>query len=147
MDTLYWSWICHMMYSQLVLRPIQTAFCIRVHIMVAMLSKLIQCKLLYLIFFKFVHFSHVSLRYNIFVLFRSKREIVDKIEIPTRYITAPAFGGPNLDILFVTTASLPMDFRTGVAGKPLPPPAGYVFQVPMNVTGIPTYLPRVWFII
>ncbi|XP_055844172.1 regucalcin-like [Episyrphus balteatus] len=34
-----------------------------------------------------------------------KRKIVQKIEIPAKEITSCAFGGPNLDILFVTTAN------------------------------------------
>lgn len=31
-----------------------------------------------------------------------------EIPIPARKVTSVAFGGPNLDILFVTTASIPV---------------------------------------
>jgi len=45
-----------------------------------------------------------------------------EIKIPAEQVTSAAFGGPNLDILFVTTAATD---RSG----PQPPPAGSLFKV------------------
>lgn len=45
-----------------------------------------------------------------------------EIQFPTSRITSAAFGGPNLDILFVTTASKQVE-------EQFPPPAGGLFQV------------------
>lgn len=42
-----------------------------------------------------------------------------EIKFPVQQISSAAFGGPNLDVLFVTTSS-----RYGLAK-----PAGYVFEV------------------
>lgn len=54
-----------------------------------------------------------------------------EIIIPAEQVTSIAFGGPNLDILYVTTAS--KEFTT-----PQPPPAGRVFQVTgLGVKGLP----------
>lgn len=72
----------------------------------------------------------------------SKRKIVEKIRLPTKYITGVSFGGPNSNILFVTTANLPMNFLTGDIGGALPAPAGSLFQIPLKVKGVRTYLPR-----
>lgn len=38
-----------------------------------------------------------------------KGETVQEIQIPARKVTSVAFGGPNLDILYVTTASAPVN--------------------------------------
>lgn len=46
------------------------------------------------------------------------------IKIPADQVTSVAFGGPNLDILFVTTAS-----RETKELQPPPPPAGGLFMV------------------
>jgi L-arabinonolactonase len=54
------------------------------------------------------------------------------IEIPTPKVTCCAFGGPNLDILYVTTASMAMD-RAALAADPL---AGKLFAIDVGVTGI-----------
>ena len=53
-----------------------------------------------------------------FIIF-SKSKILLEIKLPCLHITSVAFGGPNLDILFVTTAN-----EGG-----LPPPSGSVFKV------------------
>lgn len=45
-----------------------------------------------------------------------------EIEIPTQLVTAVAFGGPNLDVLYVTTASLDL-------AEPLTDDAGHLFKV------------------
>lgn len=63
--------------------------------------------------------------------------------MPEKFVTGATFGGPKLDILFVTTANLPVNFRTGHVGDVLPTPAGYLFQIPMNVRGVRAYLPRI----
>lgn len=46
--------------------------------------------------------------------------IEKEISIPTKQVTSVAFGGPNLDILYVTTAGKP---------SPQPSPAGALFKV------------------
>ena len=38
-----------------------------------------------------------------------KGEIVQEIQIPARKVTSVTFGGLNLDILYVTTASAPLN--------------------------------------
>lgn len=35
----------------------------------------------------------------------STGDLIDKIQIPALYVTSVAFGGPNLEDLYVTTAS------------------------------------------
>lgn len=45
-----------------------------------------------------------------------------EIKLPAEQVTSAAFGGPNLDILFVTTAA---QERTG----PQPKPAGSLFKI------------------
>lgn len=45
-----------------------------------------------------------------------------EIKIPAEQVTSVAFGGPNLDILYVTTAS--KEFKS-----PQPAPAGSLFKV------------------
>lgn len=62
--------------------------------------------------------------------------------MPTKYVSAGTFGGSDMKTFFVTTAALPVDFSTGTAGTPLPPPAGELYQVPMDTPGIPMHLPR-----
>ncbi|TMW39939.1 hypothetical protein DOY81_014981 [Sarcophaga bullata] len=53
------------------------------------------------------------------VMHPRKSKILLEIKLPCLHITSVAFGGPNLDILFVTTAT-----EGG-----LPPPSGSVFKV------------------
>ncbi|SPP77643.1 regucalcin isoform X1 [Drosophila guanche] len=59
-------------------------------------------------------------------------EVLLEIKFPTKQITSAAFGGPKLDILYVTTA----------AKFDQPEPAGTTYQVTgLNATGYPgTYL-------
>jgi len=58
-------------------------------------------------------------------------EIELEIKFPSEQITSAAFGGPNLDILYVTSAATE---RTG----PQPPPAGSLFKVTgLGVKGLP----------
>jgi len=57
------------------------------------------------------------------------KEIVREITMPTEQVTSFAFGGPNLDILFATTAGKP---------KPKPAPAGGLFKITgLGVKGLP----------
>lgn len=54
-----------------------------------------------------------------------------EIEIPAKQVTSVAFGGPNLDILFVTTAATARD-------SVQPPLAGHLFKVTgLNAKGFP----------
>ena len=50
-------------------------------------------------------------------------ELITTLKFPAKQITAPTFGGPNLDILYVTSAQLV------VKGQHQPSPAGAVFKV------------------
>lgn len=64
-------------------------------------------------------------------------EIVEEIEFPTSRITSAAFGGPNLDILFVTTASKQVE-------EQFPPPAGGLFKVTgLNAVGTKMFRAKV----
>jgi sugar lactone lactonase YvrE len=53
----------------------------------------------------------------------------DIIELPVRLVTSCAFGGPDLDTLFITTSALGLD--------DLEPSAGALFAVRPGVTGQP----------
>lgn len=54
-----------------------------------------------------------------------------EIKIPAEQVTSVAFGGPNLDILYVTTAG--KEFKSKQ-----PPPAGKLFKVTgLGVKGLP----------
>ncbi|XP_035772966.1 regucalcin-like [Anopheles albimanus] len=56
-----------------------------------------------------------------------------EIKLPCEQVTSAAFGGPNLDILYVTTAA--KEFKT-----PQPAPAGALFKVTgLGVKGTPMY--------
>lgn len=70
--------------------------------------------------------------------------IVETVNLPTPYVAAPTFGGPNLDILFVTTANLPVNFFTGQIGDPIrQPPAGNLFMIRgLCKRGVPSYRVR-----
>jgi sugar lactone lactonase YvrE len=64
------------------------------------------------------------------VLFSPSGKLDRVIEVPVSNITNCGFGGPSLDTLFITTASL--------HGKPGEPHAGGVFTLSVNVRGLPT---------
>ena len=55
------------------------------------------------------------------------------IELPVPQVTSCAFGGPDLDTLYITTASLRMD-RAALAEQPL---AGALFAADPGVRGLP----------
>lgn len=59
--------------------------------------------------------------------------------MPTEMITSLAWGGKNLDILFVTSATEPYDLFTGeITDRKLTPDAGRVFMVKgLGVKGLP----------
>lgn len=70
--------------------------------------------------------------------FRQRKAVLE-IPIPAKQVTSVAFGGPNLDILYVTTAATARD---GVQ----PPQAGHLFKVTgLGVKGLPGVNVRVWF--
>lgn len=51
------------------------------------------------------------------------------VEVPVPYVTCPAFGGPGLDTLFITTAA-PVDAAPA-------PGAGGLYQIDAGVRGVP----------
>lgn len=62
--------------------------------------------------------------------FRQKKVLLE-IPLPAKQVTSVAFGGPNLDILFVTTAATARD-------GPQSPQAGQLFKVTgLGVKGLP----------
>ena len=62
----------------------------------------------------------------------STGRLLQTIELPTRHVTACAFGGPNLDHLYITTARLGLDDRA-LAGQPH---AGGLFRAIPGVRGV-----------
>jgi len=59
-----------------------------------------------------------------------------KIDIPAKYVTSCCFGGPQFDILYVTTATL----RVTETEKELYPKSGAVFAVTnLGTKGKPLY--------
>lgn len=68
---------------------------------------------------------------RIIVINPSTGTVVREIKFPTEQVTSAAFGGPNLDILYVTSAGRP---------KPQPAPAGGLFKVTnLGVRGLPMH--------
>lgn len=62
--------------------------------------------------------------------------IIRVVDMPVTYITSACFGGPNLDVLFVTSSRLHLN-DSQVAEEPL---AGSVFVVSnLGVQGLPNY--------
>ena len=64
-----------------------------------------------------------------------KGELMELLEIPCRYVTSCAFGGKNLDTLYVTTSRGPAD-EAELARYPL---SGGLFSVNSGVGGVPFY--------
>ncbi|XP_065365391.1 uncharacterized protein LOC135958414 [Calliphora vicina] len=65
---------------------------------------------------------------SVYTINPSTGKILLQIKLPCLHVTSVAFGGPNLDILFVTTAN----------EDDLPPPSGSVFKVTgLGVQGYP----------
>lgn len=68
----------------------------------------------------------------------STGKILLEIEIPAKQVTSVAFGGPDMDILFVTTAATTRDGEQ-------PPLAGHLFKVTgLGAKGFPGVKVRVW---
>lgn len=65
-------------------------------------------------------------------------ERLGKIDLPVEKVTSCTFGGPDLNDLFITTASIGL----GPEAKAAQPDAGAVFRVKTNSTGLPTVLFR-----
>ena len=61
-------------------------------------------------------------------------ELIKKIEVPAHNVTACAFGGPNLDTLYITTAHVDMNPEETAKY----PDAGSIFKVVPGVKGIPS---------
>lgn len=62
-----------------------------------------------------------------------------KIEIPTQMATDCTFGGPNLDILFITTGSIPLNVTSGgITNMTITESGGKLFMVTeLNTRGLP----------
>ena len=64
-------------------------------------------------------------------------EIVERIELPVAKVSSIAFGGPNLDVAYVTTA--------GGTGTAQGGPEGTLYRITgLGVRGQPEYVSRVW---
>lgn len=62
-------------------------------------------------------------------------ELINKIKVPAHNVTSCAFGGENLDILYITTSSLDMT-KEEQEKYPL---AGSIFRVIPNVNGVKSH--------
>jgi sugar lactone lactonase YvrE len=60
-------------------------------------------------------------------------KLLETITLPTRQIASCAFGGPNLDELYITSGTIGLDAAT-LAREPL---AGALFKVKTSVRGVP----------
>ncbi|HIJ73552.1 MAG TPA: SMP-30/gluconolactonase/LRE family protein [Candidatus Hydrogenedentes bacterium] len=65
----------------------------------------------------------------------SNGELLQSIHVPARLVTSCAFGGPNLEQLYITTARVTLD-EAALRELPL---AGSVFRAEPGVRGIPAY--------
>ncbi len=63
-------------------------------------------------------------------------KLVETVKIPAKNVTACAFGGPNLDQLYVTSARKGLD-KADLTAYPL---TGGLFRVQTNVTGAATFV-------
>ncbi|KAG6453933.1 hypothetical protein O3G_MSEX008403 [Manduca sexta] len=61
------------------------------------------------------------------------QKLLMKVPIPALQVTSVTFGGPNLDILFVTTASM------NIGGEQLPPCGSTFMVLGLGVKGHPNY--------
>jgi sugar lactone lactonase YvrE len=62
-------------------------------------------------------------------------ELIEAIRVPVAKVTSCSFGGDQLDILYITTASVDI----GPEGDPEQPLAGSVFAIKTKVKGAPTF--------
>lgn len=66
---------------------------------------------------------------RIIIIDPKSKQILNEIQMPTNQVTSLAFGGKNLDILYVTTAGKP---------KPQASPAGGLFKITgLRAKGLP----------
>lgn len=64
----------------------------------------------------------------VLLIFRLGR-VIQEIQISTINPTFISIGGPRRNILFVTTASVSINFDTTAIGAPVPKPGGNLFMV------------------
>jgi sugar lactone lactonase YvrE len=63
-------------------------------------------------------------------------KLLDRIDVPgANLVTCCAFGGPNLDDLFITSASVGLNDEQ----KKIQTLAGSIFRIKLNVKGVPAY--------
>ena len=62
-------------------------------------------------------------------------QLLEKIDLPVTQVTACAFGGPNMDILFITSAAQELD-AAELARQPL---AGGLFSIKTPYQGVPSF--------
>jgi sugar lactone lactonase YvrE len=62
--------------------------------------------------------------------------LLERIELPAKNVTACAFGGPNLDELYITTARKGLD-AAELSAYPL---TGGLFRIRTAQTGMPTFV-------
>lgn len=60
---------------------------------------------------------------------RRTKKVVRTIQLPAEIVTGVAFGGPNLDILFVTTASKAFALDSGRIVSNFSPASGTVYMI------------------
>ena len=63
-------------------------------------------------------------------------EMIAKVEVPAKNVTSVAFGGKNLDMLFITTAQIAMSPEE----EKLYPDAGHMFFLSPGVKGVRAYI-------
>jgi len=70
---------------------------------------------------------------NAVIQFDSKTgEVLSRVDVPAHNVTSCAFGGDNLDVLYITTASIDMTDEE----KQQLPMAGSIFKVKTDVKGV-----------
>jgi sugar lactone lactonase YvrE len=65
-------------------------------------------------------------------------EMIAKVDVPAKNVTSVAFGGKNLDILYITTAQIAMSHDE----EKQYPEAGHIFYVSPGVKGVKAYIFR-----
>lgn len=64
-------------------------------------------------------------------------ELVQEVPLPVRFPTSCAFGGPDLDHLFVTSGTRPVE--PGLRPEAAAHGAGAVFEMAVQIPGVPTH--------
>lgn len=84
-------------------------------------------------------FSQTLQNNNVFHINLSTGRVLQKVPLPVALVQTLSFGGPHLDILFVTTTSYPFDIMTGgTADDPVTPLNGLLYQIKgLGVRGVP----------